>query len=323
MRRTYLLSGGPHHSRSANARAASSAGPLAAPPPSERERRRRRARRCAVVRAARRRLNVNADGSWRATSAAKSTWPSTSSVAVSVTRVLMVFSPPSRSAISPSVSPGPASAISTVRSPGRCCETETPPSTTNTISFAVSPWRQRSSPSRTVRRRIARASSARYASSSPSRSGTVARNSTVSSSDIQVARLELEPVGRELGGQHRVLRHLEPRRCVGRERLRGDDRPAWWIGGRHLPAAVELGELAPDRVPEAHEREVRLEHLVLGRIPAVIEREPGGDDRAARADAQVDGRGGVDPVRRADLAQDPEGVGGGIRELARLREPVG
>ena len=93
--------------------------------------------------------------------------------------------------------------------------------------------------------------------------------------------------------------------------------------GRHLPVAVALDVLAPDRVPEAHEREVGLEHLVLRRVPAVVEREPGRDHRAPGADAEVDRRGGVDAVRGADGAQDAEGARGGVRELARLRESEG
>ena len=95
------------------------------------------------------------------------------------------------------------------------------------------------------------------------------------------------------------------------------------VAGRHLPVAVALGVLAPDRVPEAHEREVGLEHLVLRRIPAVVEREAGGDHGAAGAEAEVDRRGRVDPVRGADGAQDAQGAGGGVGELAGLRDAVG
>src|SRR5204862_7584540 len=80
--------------------------------------------------------------------------------------------------------------------------------------------------------------------------------------------------------------------------------------------------LPTDRVPEADEGEVRLEHLVLGRVPAVVERKAGGGRGATGADTQVDGRGRVDAVRGADGAQDAEGGGGGVGELAGRRPAV-
>ena len=71
------------------------------------------------------------------------------------------------------------------------------------------------------------------ASARPSKSETVARNPINSRSDIQVTNVELEPLGGELGGQERVLGHLEPGRMVGGERLRGDN-----DGAGHSPTVI-------------------------------------------------------------------------------------
>src|SRR6478752_4427564 len=322
MRRRYLLSGGPQYSSSANVRAASSPGGLARSPPSEAARCRSCSRWRAVNSKARRRLRLNAAGSWRASNSAKSALPSASTVAGSIARTLIVCPPPSSSAISPTISPGPALPISTTRPPGACSDAATAPSTMNNSSRASSPWCQSVSPAGTARRRSTRARSAISGSFRPASSGTVARKSTVARSDIQVACLELEAGRGELGRQHRVLRNLEPARVIGGERLGGDDHRAGRIARRHLPVAVALRVLAADRVPEAHEREVGLEHLVLRRVPAVVEREAGGDKGAAGAEAQVDRRRGVDAEGGADAAQDAKRLSGCVRELARLRDAI-
>src|SRR5262245_1100791 len=323
MRRMYSPFAGLQYSSPANARAASSPGAPAVSSPSEPARCRSWLRSRAATSDASRRLRLTAHGFGRASRAAKSARPSASNVAGSVTRTLAACGPPSSIAISPTISPGPAVPISTTRSPGTCSDTETAPSTTNTSSRASSPCRQSTSFSRTALRRNTCASSTRSASPPPSRNGTVARKSTVPRSDIEIARLELEPVGSELGGQQRVLGYLQPGRVVGRQRLGRDDQRARPIAGRHLPAAVALRVLASDRVPEADEREVGLEHLVLGRVPAVVEREAGGDQGPAGAQTEVGRRGRVDLVRRANLAQDSQCPGGGVCELGGLRQPEG
>src|SRR4051794_33874414 len=126
MRRTYLLSGGPQYSSSANARAGSPAGGSAASP-SESARCPSCLRRRVAESEARRRFSLNADGSWRASSPANSTRPSASTVAVSVTRTLIVCPSPSSKAISPTTSGGPPAQISTVRSPFKWSDAETAP----------------------------------------------------------------------------------------------------------------------------------------------------------------------------------------------------
>src|SRR3954454_4343069 len=75
--------------------------------------------------------------------------------------------------------------------------------------------------------------------------------------------------------------------CATSERLGGDDQRARGIARRHPPVAVALGVLAPERVPEAHEREVGLEHLVVRPVPAVVERDAGRDQRPAGAETEV------------------------------------
>src|SRR4051794_17614219 len=323
MRRTYRLSGARQSSSSANARAASSADGATRSPPKEVARRRSRSRSRAVNSAARPRFSANADALRPASMPMRSSRPRASTVAVSVTRTLAMWPRPSSTPISPTVSPGPALQSSAVSSPLTRTEADTAPSTMSSISRARSPWRQSTSPARTVRRRSTRASSTSSASPRPANSGRPARKSTVSRSDIQVVRLEPEPLRGQLGGEQRVLRHLEPRREVAGEGLGGDDHRARRIAARHLPAAVALGVLAADRVPEAHERQVRLEHLVVGRIPPVVERDAGGDQGAAGAETEVDRRRGVDAVRGADGAQDAQGGGGGLGEIAGLRRAVG
>ena len=64
-----------------------------------------------------------------------------------------------------------------------------------------------------------------------------------------------------------------------------------------------------------------LEVLVLRGIPAVVEREPRRDQRAAGAQAKVHRRGGVDRVRLADLPEDPQRRRRRLRQLACLRPP--
>ena len=108
-----------------------------------------------------------------------------------------------------------------------------------------------------------------------------------------------------------------------RERLGGDQQGAGRVAGRHRGPAVALHVLASDRVPEAAVRQIRLQQRVLVGVPAVVEREPRGDQRPARGEEQV-GRGrGVDPVLRPDLADDAQRRGPGVGELARLRDAVG
>src|SRR6185437_6244589 len=265
----------------------------------------------------------NAAGSCGASSAASSTRPSAITVVASTARTLIVCGPPSSNAISPTVSPAPAVAISTTRSPGTWSDAESPPATTIRSSRASSPWFQTTSSRAMVRRRSIGATSARPASSPPAKSGTVARKSAAAGSDIQVARLELEPGGRELGDEHRVLRHLEPAGGVDGERLRCDDDGPGRVVARHRPTLAGIPVLAPDRVPEADVREVGLEHLVLGRIPAVVEREARRDQVAAGADAEVHRRGGVDAALDADRPQDAQRRGDGVRQLAGLGQPEG
>ena len=150
---------------------------------------------------------------------------------------------------------------------------------------------------------MTRASSASSASGIPSRSGTPSRNA---------ARLRPRPSPRvrhrgrasrtrarrrgALRREHRVLRHLEPRGDVERERLGRDQQRARVVARRHRVAVVAPHVLAADRVPEAHVRQVGLEQRVLVGIPAVVEREPRRDEDVAGAEAEVHGRGDVDPV---------------------------
>ena len=233
MRRTYALSGGPHCCSSAGI------GTVGVP---RAGRARRRALHLRGVAAdcgaaemktcASRRFRLNAAGCPRASSAAMSCLPRVSSGASSATSTVMECAPPSSSPISPTTSPGPASPISRARSPGTRNVAARRPSTTTAISRASSPCRQRVSPSRASA--VAPPLRARSGPPrpDPSKSGTVARNPTISRSDIQVTNVELEPLGGELGGQQRVLGHLEPGRMVGGERLRGDDDGAGHITSR-------------------------------------------------------------------------------------------
>ena len=112
----------------------------------------------------------------------------------------------------------PAHATSTARSPAGG-ETDTCPSTTRSIASASSPSRHRISPAGASRRPRTRASSASSASGMPSKGDRGEERDRVRHPG-RASRSRA--VGADRRGDHRVLRHLEPRGGVHGERLGRD-----------------------------------------------------------------------------------------------------
>ena len=223
--------------------------------------------------------------------------------------------------------PGPACVTSTCAPPGRRQRDATRARRRSAASpRASSPSRQRTSPAASSRRRRTLASSSSSAAARRRGAGpwpgTRDRPQRRRSRRRQTSRSSVSKSSPPAVGSAVIIEYSGTSSQVDvstRQRLRGDQQRARRVGGGHRRLPVAHDVLAADRVPEAHVRQVGLEQRVVVGVPAVVEREPRGDERVARREEEVHRRRGVDPVAAAHLAQDPQRGDGGVGELARSR----